>query len=87
MDRAGLAWSVAVSSVPLLQSTSLQCSVHFTIRSRRRFPVQCFVTYNAGPFRGKAPCGISHVPTGGSPAICSCDRRKPSHWPTVTLSN
>ena len=25
----------------------------FTIRSHRRFPVQCSVTYNAGPFRGQ----------------------------------
>ena len=25
----------------------------FSIRSYRRFPVQCLVTYNAGPFQGK----------------------------------
>lgn len=25
----------------------------FTIRPFRRFPVQCFVTYNAGPFQGQ----------------------------------
>jgi len=25
----------------------------FSIRPSRRFPVQCFVTYNAGPFKGQ----------------------------------
>jgi len=25
----------------------------FSIRPYRRFPVQCFVTYNAGPFQGQ----------------------------------
>ena len=25
----------------------------FTLRPYRRFPVQCFVTYNAGPFQGQ----------------------------------
>ena len=25
----------------------------FTIRPHRRFPVQCFVSYNAGPFQGQ----------------------------------
>jgi hypothetical protein len=25
----------------------------FSIRPHRRFPVQCFVTYNAGPFQGQ----------------------------------
>jgi len=29
----------------------------FTIRSFRRFPVQCSVTYNAGPFQGQGIIG------------------------------
>ena len=27
--------------------------MHFSIRPFRRFPVQCAVTYNAGPFQGR----------------------------------
>jgi hypothetical protein len=34
----------------------------FSIRPFRRFPVQCAVYYNAGPFRDKVRSGISREP-------------------------
>jgi hypothetical protein len=33
----------------------------FALGPFRRFPVQCAVTYNAGPFQGQAPSGIFPV--------------------------
>jgi len=56
----------------------------FRIRPYRRSPVQCAVTYNAGPFQGQGTvrCGISPVPVGDSPVICACDQGKPSRSPS-----
>ena len=50
----------------------------FSIRPYRRFPVQCFVTYNAGPFQGQAPCGTSRVLAGVSRETCPCAPAKSS---------
>ena len=33
----------------------------FSIRPSRRFPVQCVVTYNAGPFQGKSRTMITQI--------------------------
>jgi hypothetical protein len=50
----------------------------FTLRPYRRFPVQCAVTYHAGPFEDKAPSGISRISPGDSRETCPCDQGKPS---------
>jgi len=39
--------------IPLLKYASFEAPMPFSIRPYRRFPVQCFVTYNAGPFQGQ----------------------------------
>ena len=41
---------LAVSSVPSYNMPPCEAPMPFSIRPFRRFPVQCFVTYNAGPF-------------------------------------
>ena len=46
--------------------------MRFTIRPFRRFPVQCPVTYNAGPFHGQGTCGTSRAPVGMSPETYRC---------------
>jgi hypothetical protein len=35
----------------------------YAIRPYRRFPVQCSVTYIAGPFQGQGTCGIPLLPS------------------------
>lgn len=42
----------------------------FSVRPFRRFPVQCAVTYNAGPLQGQALCGNSCVRVGVSQETC-----------------
>jgi hypothetical protein len=49
----------------------------FSIRPFRRFPVQCSVLYNAGPFQGQGTVGIFHVLDGDSPVIYRCDQETP----------
>ena len=39
--------------IPLLKYSSFEAPMPFSIRPYRRFPVQCFVTYNAAPFQGQ----------------------------------
>ena len=51
----------------------------FSIRPFHRFPVQCSVTYNAGPFQDKARSRISPMPAGDYPVICPYDQGKYYH--------
>ncbi len=51
----------------------------YTIRPYRRFPVQCSVTYNEGPFQGQGTVWNLSCTGGNSPAICPCDQENPSH--------
>jgi hypothetical protein len=56
----------------------------FSIRLCRRFPVQCAVTYNTGPFQGE---GIVWISTGWR---LSCDlpiRPAEPHSLTIALPN
>jgi hypothetical protein len=56
----------------------------FSIHPYRRFPVQCAVTYHAGPFEDKAPSGISRIPADDSQETCPCDEgKKSSRSPSI----
>jgi hypothetical protein len=55
IDRSiGGGWDSPVALAPsfasLLQYLPCEAPMPFSIRPNRRFPVQCAVTYNAGPF-------------------------------------
>jgi hypothetical protein len=76
-------WPLRLPSPPSYNTPPYEAlHMPFSIRPYRRFPVHCSVTYNAGPFQGQAPCGVSRVRAGDSPAICPCDQVKPSPRPT-----
>jgi hypothetical protein len=50
----------------------------FALGPFRRFPVQCAVTYNAGPFQGQGTVWNLSCTGGDSPVIYPCDQGKPS---------
>ena len=66
----------AFRSPPPYNTPSCEDVMPFSIRPFHRFPVQCSVTYNAGPFQHKARSGISPIPAGDYPVICPCDQGK-----------
>jgi len=58
----------------------------FTLRPYRRFPVQCFVTYRAGPFQGQGTVwSLSYIGWRLSGDLPMCPGDTPSL--TVTLPN
>ena len=50
----------------------------FTLRPYRRFPVQCSVTYNAGPFQGQGTAWNLSCTGWRLSVICRCAQGKPS---------
>ena len=49
-----------------------------SIRSFRRLPLQCSVTYNAGPFQGQGAAWNVSRTGNDSLEICPCVQGKPS---------